>query len=93
MRYKLKYTGEFKKAYKRCVKRHYNMQLLTEVLTVLQENGTLPPKYKPHKLSGNYSGKWDCHIHPDWLLVWMQDDDELTLLMLQTGTHSDIFGK
>ena len=93
MSFTIKYTGEFKKAYKRCMKRGYNMQLLIETLTILQRTGSLPKEYKPHKLSGNYAGKWECHIQPDWLLVWMQDNEELTLLMLHTGTHSDIFGK
>ncbi|MBQ9255269.1 MAG: type II toxin-antitoxin system YafQ family toxin [Bacteroidales bacterium] len=69
------------------------MQLLTEVLNILEEEGTLPLKYKPHKLSGNYAGKWECHIQPDWLLVWMQNNEELTLLLLHTGTHLDIFSK
>ena len=48
---------------------------------------------KPHKLSGDYVGCWECHIKPDWLLVWEQNDTELVLLMTNTGTHSDIFGK
>ena len=48
---------------------------------------------KPHKLSGDYVGCWECHIKPDWLLVWEQNDTELVLLMTNTGPHSDIFGK
>ena len=48
---------------------------------------------KPHKLSGDYVGCWECHIKPDWLLVWEQNDTELVLHMTNTGTHSDIFGK
>ena len=51
----------------------------------------LPPKYRPHKLSGNYSNCWECHIKEDWLLVWLQNDNELTLLFINTGTHSDLF--
>ncbi|WP_441006960.1 type II toxin-antitoxin system mRNA interferase toxin, RelE/StbE family [Leyella stercorea] len=57
------------------------------------ENGSLPSEYKPHILHGNHEGEWEAHIKPDWLLVWEQNDDELTLLMLTTGTHSDVFGK
>lgn len=58
---------------------------------MLQESGQLPVNYKPHKLSGNYKECWECHIKPDWLLIWKQNDKELTLLLLDTGTHSDLF--
>lgn len=61
-------------------------------LLELSENGCLKEKYKPHKLSGNYQGLWECHIQPDWLMIWEQNDTELVLLMLNTGTHSDLFG-
>jgi len=53
--------------------------------------GKLPPKYKPHILSGNYSGHWECHIKPDWLLIWLQDDNSKTITFVRTGTHSDLF--
>ena len=69
------------------------MDVLQEVITILAQTGTLPPKYKAHKLSGNRAGEWECHLKPDWLLVWEQNDTELILLMLNTGTHSDIFSK
>ena len=69
------------------------MNLIQEAITVLAQTGTLPEKYRPHKLSGNRSGEWECHIRPDWLMIWEQNETELTLLMLNTGTHSDIFGK
>lgn len=91
--YIVKVTNQFKKDWKLCVKRGYPMDLLQEVITLLAQTGTLPARYKPHKLSGNRSGEWECHVKPDWLLVWEQNDDELVLLMLNTGTHSDIFDK
>lgn len=69
------------------------MGLLQEVITLLAQTGTLPAQYKAHKLSGDRIGEWECHIKPDWLLVWEQNDTDLILLMLNTGTHSDIFGK
>ncbi|RGS44531.1 type II toxin-antitoxin system YafQ family toxin, partial [Segatella copri] len=50
-----------------------------------------PPEYKPHKLSGQYAGSWECHIMPDWLLIWKQYNDELVLVMTNTGSHSDVF--
>ena len=91
MKYRISVTNRFKKDIKRCEKRHLPMEKFKEVARLLEENGKLPPTYKPHKLSGNYSGKWECHIMPDWLLVWEQNDDELILLFTNTGSHSDIF--
>lgn len=66
---------------------------LRKAIAILVENGSLPSEYKPHILHGNHEGEWEAHIKPDWLLVWEQNDDELTLLMLTTGTDSDVFGK
>ena len=54
-------------------------------------NGSLPAKYHPHKLSGDMDGIWECHIQPDWLMTWEQNDTQLTLLFLRTGTHADLF--
>ncbi|WP_455992874.1 type II toxin-antitoxin system RelE/ParE family toxin, partial [Prevotella sp.] len=61
-------------------------------LRILVEKGSLPQNYKPHKLSGKYRGLWECHLQPDWLLIWFQDDDKLILQLIDTGTHSDLFG-
>lgn len=91
MKYKVKTTKRFEKDVKRCIKRRYPMEKLKEVIGLLENNGTLPPKYHPHKLSGNYEGIWECHISSDWLLMWQQDDAELILLFVNTGTHSDVF--
>ena len=92
MKYTLRYSGQFKRSYKLCKKRGYDMSQLETVLRLLAETGTLPPKYKPHILSGrNWAGYWECHIEPNWLLVWDQNDTELVLLLLDTGTHSDLF--
>ena len=93
MMYSLKFTGEFKRSLKRCLKRGYNESLLVEVLNILVAKGYLPEKYRPHILHGDYDGYWECHITSDWLLVWDQNDEELILLMTNTGTHSDLFGK
>jgi len=67
------------------------MQLLDEVVTQLVEKGKLPKENKPQKLSGNYKGFWECHIQPDWLLVWEQDDTIRLITLTRTGTHSDLF--
>lgn len=89
--YKLEFSNTFKKDVKRAAKRGYNMLLLEKTIDLLQKTGTLPAKYKPHKLSGKYADCWECHIKPDWLMVWQQNDMELILLFLNTGTHSDLF--
>ena len=89
--YTLSTTNQFEKDWKRCVKRGYDMTKIKEAISLLVSNGSLPQTYKPHKLSGDRKGEWECHIEPDWLLIWEQNDKELTLLMLNTGTHSDIF--
>lgn len=61
-------------------------------MSLLVETGTLPANYRPHKLQGKKGNvTWECHIQPDWLLVWEQHDEELIMLMLDTGTHSDLF--
>ena len=67
------------------------MSKFKDAVSILMENGSLPIQYRPHKLSGKYKGKWECHIESDWLLVWDQNDTELTLLFIDTGTHSDLF--
>lgn len=89
--YKIVTTNRFEKEVKICIKRGYDISLLKEVMKILAENGALPQKYKAHKLSGNYLNCWECHIKPDWLLVWQQNEEELILLFLNTGTHSDLF--
>ena len=89
--YKIYTTNRFEKDLKLCKKRNYNLNLLKEVIDLLQLEGKLPIKYKPHKLSGDFDGCWECHIKSDWLLVWKQNDDKLTLLFTNTGTHSDLF--
>ena len=89
--YQLIYTNRFRKDVKRAVKRGYDVSLLEKVINLLQETGKLPSEYKPHILSGDYAGKYECHIKSDWLLIWEQDDNTLTLLFLNTGTHSDLF--
>ena len=83
--------NKYRKMLKMCYKRGYDMSKIAKVVRELQETGTLPPKNKAHKLVGNKAGKWECHIEPDWLLIYLVDDETLTLL--ETGTHSDLFVK
>jgi len=89
--YSIDYTKRFKKDLKRCQKRGLDLQLILDAIALLRTTGTLPAKYRPHKLLGDRDGQWECHIQPDWLMTWNQNDMELTLLFLQTGTHSDLF--
>jgi mRNA interferase YafQ len=93
MKYKVIPSRRFEKDLKRCKKRGYNMQLIKDAIVLLAETGTLPAEYKPHQLHGDRKGQWECHIQPDWLLIWEQHDMELILVMLNTGTHSDLFSK
>ena len=72
-------------------KRGCPMDELRRVIVLLMETGVLPVKYKPHKLTGNHKGQWECHIKPDWLLIYKIDKDVLILKLIRTGTHSDLF--
>jgi mRNA interferase YafQ len=89
--YQVKYSKRFDKNLKLCAKRGLNLQLIFEAIQLLAANGSLPAKYYPHKLSGDMDGIWECHIQPDWLMTWEQNDTQLTLLFLRTGTHADLF--
>lgn len=87
------WTTQFKKDYKQALKRHLNIDLLDDIIRALSQGKTLPEKNKDHALSGNWAGHRECHIQPDWLLVYHIDDDVLVLTLTRTGTHSDLFGK
>ena len=91
--YTIRFTGEFKRQMKLCQRRGYDMGLLREVIRILSTDGKLPDTYLPHRLHGDRHDQWECHIQPDWLLIWEQHDTELILVMLNTGTHSDLFSK
>ena len=90
MKYKVVTPKRFKKDLLRCQKRGLNMQLIHDAILLLQVTGSLPLKYRPHKLVNQKQEIWECHIQPDWLMTWEQNDYQLTLLFLQTGTHSDL---
>lgn len=69
------------------------MQHLRDVVDLLSEDGVLPDEYDSHLLHEEYAGLWECHIEEDWLLVWRQNDNKLTLLLTNTGSHEDLFSK
>lgn len=84
-------TSKFRKDLKRAAKRGYNPELLTEVIKILSSDLPLDKKYNDHALSGEYDGCRECHISPDWLLVYQIAKKELVLILMRTGTHSDLF--
>lgn len=86
----VRYSTRFKKDFKSCVKRDYKMALLQQTIDTLRIPAPLPAKNRDHNLSGNYSRYRECHIEPDWLLIYKQTETEL--LLDRTGTHADLFG-
>lgn len=84
-------SNHFKKDLKLAQKRGYNLNLLNEVIDTLARQEQLPRKNRDHALTGDYIGFRECHIQPDWLLVYRIDNDELLLFLSRTGTHADLF--
>lgn len=91
MKYEIKPSNQFRKDVKLAQKRGYNIDLLTVVIKKLAGGESLDAKYKDHQLSGNYGSFRECHIQPDWLLIYEIEDDMLILYLSRTGTHSDLF--
>ncbi len=90
MRYELILTGKFKKGLKLARKRGLDIKLLEEVVDKLQNDIPLEAKYKDYDLKGNWKGFRECHIQPDWLLIYLKENDVLTLTLVATGSHSDL---
>lgn len=88
--YNLKVTKNFKKSLKRIKKRGYDLKKLNDVIDTLKKGQKLSRKYNDHELTGNYKGYRDCHIEPDWLLIYKIESDLLMLTLVYTGTHSDL---
>lgn len=91
MKYQLILTGKFKKGLRLAKKRGLNIFLLEDIVERLLHKIPLKTKNKDHALSGNYKGYRECHIQPDWLLIYLIEDDILTLTLIDTGTHADLF--
>lgn len=87
----IKFHSSFKKDYKRVIKRGYNVKLMEDVINKLARQEHLPEKNRDHALSGDYIGLRECHITPDWLLIYEINNEELILFLTRTGTHSDLF--
>lgn len=89
--YKVKFTNAYKKSYKRMAKRGIDLSLLDEVVDNLRQGIALDSKYRDHILKGKFNGFHECHIKPDWLLIYLVEDDILTLTLIDTGSHADLF--
>lgn len=93
MKYDLILSGRFKKSLKIARKRGLNLDILNSVVDKLINGIPLDDKYRDHQLQGAYKGCRECHLTPDWLLIYIVKNNTLTLTLLDTGTHADLFGK
>lgn len=92
-KYKVDFTSEFKKGYKKIKKQGKNINKIKNVVEQIACGNILESKYKNHKLSNNkkFMNCMECHIEPDWLLIYRIDNNKLILLLVETGSHSDLF--
>ena len=91
--YQVKFTTAYKKAYKLMKKRGIDISLLDELVDLLRQGRQLEERYHDHGLTGDLAGFRECHIKPDWLLIYLIENDILTLTLIDTGSHSDLFRK
>lgn len=91
MNKKVVLTTQFKKDYKLAIKRNLPIEELDAVISLLVKDNPLPEKYKDHDLSGTWKGFRECHIQPNWLLIYLISNDRLILTLARTGSHSDLF--
>lgn len=86
----VKFTTAYKKSYKLMKKRGKNLSLLEEVIDTLRQGKALEERFRDHELKGNLKGFRECHIQPDWLLIYLIENDILTLTLVDTGSHSEL---
>lgn len=91
MKYRVTFTSQFKKDLKLAKKQNKDISKLLEVIEKLAEGEKLEPKFKDHELSGNYAGCRECHVEPDWLLIYEYSENVLVLMLYRLGSHSDLF--
>lgn len=91
MKYEIERTSKFKKDYKLAQERGCNMSHLKKVISILANGERLPKEYRDHNLAGDYTGYRECHVEPDWLLIYKMTEKYLILTLYRTGTHSDLF--
>lgn len=90
MKFGIRRTSQFKRDMKRVLKRGKNIEKLMDAVAILAEGRALPSQYRDHPLAGEYKNKRDCHIEPDWILIYTIEDYEL--ILYRTGNHTDLFG-
>ncbi|MGC2873826.1 type II toxin-antitoxin system YafQ family toxin [Ihubacter sp. mB4P-1] len=93
MKYEVQFTSRFKKDLKLAKKQNKNLDQLFEVIDILATGGSLDAKFRDHGLTGNYKGARECHIEPDWLLIYEIRGSVLVLMLYRLGTHSELFAK
>lgn len=86
-------SSRFKKDYKKFIHRKKHLEAIQETILLLSENGheAIPENKRPHKLTGNYIGCWECHAMPDLLIIWEQDEDLKEIVLIRVGSHSELF--
>ena len=93
MKYDIQFTAQFKKDLKLAKKQHKNLDKLFDVIETIASGKILEAKYKDHELSGNYKDTRECHVEPDWLLIYSIQNDVLILMLYRLGSHSELFKK
>lgn len=88
--YRVKFTSAYKRAYKKMKKRGLDITLLDEVVDRLRRGEKLAERYRDHALTGNFHDFRECHVKPDWLLIYMIEENILTLTLVNTGSHADV---
>lgn len=91
MRFRPSLASQFRKDFKLCGKRGLPLEELEAILSKLLDDQPLAPRHKAHLLKGQFAGFWECHVRPDWLLIWIRDEEAGELRFVRTGTHSDLF--
>ncbi len=91
MKYEVKYTNQFRKDLKIAKKQHKDLEELFRVINILADGGALDPKYRDHSLTGNYKGTRECHLEPNWLLIYEYRNDVLVLMLYRLGSHAELF--
>ena len=91
MKYEVRFTTQFKRDMKRAQKQGKNLDELFQVVNILADGGKLDARYHDHELSGEYAGTRECHIEPDWLLIYERRASILVLMLFRAGTHSELF--
>lgn len=91
--YEIKTYKQYEHDVKRAIRQGLDIEKLLDVVRLLRQGKPLPAKFRNHLLTGDYKGFWECHISPDWLLLYQKDTEIRIISLYRTGSHADIFGK